>query len=157
MRRGDREIKDREEIRKVMEKCDVCRLALHDNGYPYILPLNFGMREENGELVLYFHGAAEGTKYTLIERDNRAAFEMDCSHRLVAEQRNGACECTMEYESVMGRGIITMVPDEEKLEALTFLMAHYHREACPVNEETAKRTKVFKLTVNMLTGKRRMK
>ena len=157
MRRSDREIGDREEILKVMEKCDVCRLALNDDGYPYILPLNFGMGEEKGELVIYFHGAIEGTKYTLIEKDNRASFEMDCSHKLVAERKNGACDCTMEYESVIGRGIITMVPDEERMEALNFLMAHYHRETCPVNEETARRTRVFKLTVKSLTGKRRMR
>ena len=45
MRRSDREIKEMTEMVKVMEQCDVCRLALNDEGYPYILPLNFGMKE----------------------------------------------------------------------------------------------------------------
>lgn len=27
----------------VMRKCDVCRLAIHDGDYPYIVPLNFGL------------------------------------------------------------------------------------------------------------------
>ena len=34
MRRTDREITDRAEILAVMEKCQVCRLALHNGDYP---------------------------------------------------------------------------------------------------------------------------
>ena len=44
MRRSDREVKDFDGIIRIMEKCDVCRIALNNNGYPYILPLNFGMK-----------------------------------------------------------------------------------------------------------------
>ena len=42
MRRADREVKDVNEMIEIMKRCDVCRLALNDEGYPYILPLNFG-------------------------------------------------------------------------------------------------------------------
>ena len=78
MRRTDREITDRAEMLAIMEKCQVCRLALRNGDYPYILPVNFGMEEKDGQLVLYFHGAAEGTKYDLMAADPRASFEMDC-------------------------------------------------------------------------------
>ena len=110
MRRQDREIKNFDEIVKVMEKCEVCRLALNDEEYPYILPLNFGMALEDGKIVLYFHGALEGKKYELIAADNRAGFEMDCETRLVTTLEDG--NCTMEYESVIGRGKIEMLPEE---------------------------------------------
>ena len=46
MRRADREIKEFDEMIQVIEKCDVCRIALNDEEYPYILPLNFGMQIE---------------------------------------------------------------------------------------------------------------
>lgn len=42
MRRKDREITDFDEMIKIIEKCDTCRLALNDEEYPYIVPLNFG-------------------------------------------------------------------------------------------------------------------
>ena len=62
MIRSDREITDRQEMLDIMGRCDVCRLALNgSDGYPYLLPLNFGMEEADGTLYLYFHGAAEGT------------------------------------------------------------------------------------------------
>lgn len=104
MRRSDREVYDFDEIVSIMEKCDVCRLALFDEDYPYILPLNFGMQVTGEEIELYFHGANQGKKYALIDKNNRVCFEMDCSHRLVTDYDAG--NCTMEYESVIGHGTI---------------------------------------------------
>lgn len=153
MRRTDREVTEFSEIVAIMEKCDVCRIALHDTDYPYILPLNFGMTVEDGKIELYFHGAMEGTKYGLIEKDNRAAFEMDCEHKLVMETERG--NCTMNYESVIGQGRIEMVPDEEKYEALRILMKHYHQEEFPFNRGMMPHTKVFKLVVEKVTAKNR--
>ncbi len=155
MRRSDREITDREEIFHVMERCDVCRIALNDNEFPYILPLNFGMEVSAQSITLYFHGALEGKKYELIARDNRASFEMDCSHRLVLCEDDG--NCTMEYESVIGQGHMEIVPEEEKEHALSVLMRHYHSEDFSYNKAALPRTGVFKLTVERLQGKKRMK
>lgn len=155
MRRHDREITDFNELIQVIEKCDVCRLALNDDGYPYILPLNFGMKIENGVVTFYFHGASEGRKYEVIAKDNRASFEMDCSHRLVSDREEG--HCTMEYESVIGCGKVEIVPDEEKMEALTIMTDHYHETHFAFNPNAIPRTTVMKLTVERMTGKRRMK
>lgn len=155
MRRSDREVTDFQEMIRIMEKCDVCRLALHREDYPYILPLNFGLRVDGSRVELFFHGADEGTKYELIRRDNRAGFEMDCEHRLIADEEQGTC--TMEYESVVGRGRIEILPEEEKQEALEILMRHYHPEPFPLNRAVMPQTTVFKLVVEEMTGKRRMK
>ncbi len=155
MRRSDREIKRFEDIVAVMEKCDVCRIALNNNGYPYLLPLNFGMCVKEGKIELYFHGAMEGTKYDLIAKDNRAGFEMDCAHKLVTDMESG--NCTMAYESVIGQGYLEMLPDDEKYNALSILMKHYHQEDFPFNKAVMPHTKVFKLVVESVTGKIRMK
>ena len=116
MRRKDREITDFQEILAIMEKCDVCRIALHDGDFPYIVPLNFGLDVQGEQVFFYFHAAAEGKKLELIARDNRAAFEMDCGHSLILDEPH--MSCTMAYESVMGRGTIELVPEEEKHSAL---------------------------------------
>lgn len=155
MRRTDREVTEFEEIVAIMEKCDVCRIALHDEAYPYILPLNFGMQVQDGKIELFFHGAMEGTKYDLIARDNRASFEMDCEHKLLTEPERG--NCTMDYESVIGQGRIEMVPEEEKYNALMILMKHYHKEDFPFNQAVMPHTRVFKLSVERVTGKIRTK
>lgn len=155
MRRKDREIEDFHEIVEVMKKCDVCRIALNDDGYPYIIPLNFGMKTEGEQIILYFHGAGEGKKYELIRRDNRASFEMDCSHKLIVDKEG--CRCTMEYESVAGRGRIEILPEEEKPEALRMLIKQYHEDEFPFRKEVADRTTVMRLTVEGISGKRNRK
>ena len=155
MRRSDREINNFAEIVDVIKKCDVCRVAWNDNGYPYIIPLNFGMKAEGEQIVLYFHGAGEGKKYELIKQDNRVGFEMDCSHELIMEEVEG--NCTMNYECVMGHGRVEMVPEEEKYEALRILMEHYHQEDFPFNRAVMPQTAVFRLNVEEMTGKRRAK
>ena len=117
MRRSDREITGHKEIMEIIGRCDVCRLALNDDveGIPYILPLNFGYEEDaDGCVTLYFHGATEGYKYDVIARDPRAAFEMDCDHRLASNRERGYC--TMEYSSVIGRGKIEIITDREQME-----------------------------------------
>lgn len=155
MRRSDREVKDVQDMIRIMEKCDVCRLALNDDGYPYILPLNFGVQADGNRVELFFHGALEGKKYELLRRDNRASFEMDCSHRLVTDASRGSC--TMEYESVIGKGHLYIVEESEKYHALRVLMEHYHQEEFPFNKDVMPRTTVFKMVVDSITGKVRMK
>lgn len=155
MRQSKREVKEFKDIIAIMQKCDVCRIALNDDGYPYILPLNFGMYIEDNIVELYFHGATEGTKYSLIERDNRASFEMDCEHELLTYTERGYC--TMAYESVIGRGHIEMLGDNEKVNALNILLKHYHKEGFEYSKAALPRTKVFKLIVEDMTGKIKIK
>lgn len=112
MRRSDREITDFQELITVMRGCDVCRLALHDEPYPYILPLNFGLEVDGETVRLYFHGANTGTKYDLIAKNPNVAFEMDRGHALILDDEHG--NCTMTYKSVIGQGRISVVPDADK-------------------------------------------
>ena len=92
MRRKDREITDISEIIDLMKKCDVYRLGLNDNGFPYILPLNFGMeQDEEGKVTLYFHSALEGRKTELLKEGLKASFEMDTKHEIEYDEGRGYC------------------------------------------------------------------
>ena len=154
MRRKDREVTDFSKIIEIMKNCDVCRLALNDDGFPYILPLNFGMVVNEDKITLYFHSALDGYKVGLIRKDNRASFEMDCKHELQYFEDKGYC--TMAYESVIGKGHIRILPEEEKLPALKLLMAHYHdRKDMPFSTAAIPRTLVYALEVESITGKRK--
>lgn len=154
MRRKDREVADFAEQMAIIKKCDVCRIALNDeDGFPYIVPMNFGMDVQDGQLYLYFHCATEGKKLDLIRKDNRAFFEMDCGHHLILNQER--MSCTMTYESVMGKGTLEFVAEEEKHDALKILMGQYHAEDFPFNTAMIPVTTVLRMTVTEMTGKRR--
>ena len=154
MRRTDREITDRQELLDVMARCDVCRLALNDeSGYPYVVPLNFGMEERYGTLYLLFHGAMTGTKYDRMERDPRATFEMDCGHMLCTDEAHGMC--TMAYESVIGFGRAVLCQGAEAAHGLQLLLAH-----CGMDPALADgcahmaATKVYAVALDEITAKR---
>lgn len=121
MRREDREVRDEEEIRRVIESCKVCRLGLLDQGRIYIVPMNFGAMFEEGRLILYFHGAKEGKKLELLKENPRAGIEMDCGHELAAG--NSACQYSYYYASIIGDGKAEIVTEpEEKQKALAVIM-----------------------------------
>ncbi len=155
MRRKDREITDFDEIVSIIKRCDVCRLALNDEEFPYIVPLNFGLEVRGDQAFLYFHAASEGKKLDLIARDNRASFEMDCDHSLILSDEK--MSCTMSYASVIGRGTIELLPEEEKYEALKILMRQYRAEDFPFSTKPMKVTAVMRMTVLDMVGKRRSK
>ena len=117
------------------------------------MPLNFGMEERDGTLYLLFHGAMTGTKYDRMERDSRATFEMDCGHMLCTDEAKGMC--TMAYESVIGRGRLETVPEAEREAALQCLMAHYGRPDFAFDRASVAHTRLFRLAVESMTGKRR--
>ena len=153
MRRKDREITDFNEIIEIIKKCDVCRIALNDEDFPYIVPLNFGLDVQGEQVFFYFHAAMEGKKLDLIAKDNRATFEMDCDHKFILYEER--MSCTMGYASVIGHGTIETVKDEDKYEALKILMRQYHAEDFKFNTDMMKVTTVLKMTVTDMTGKRR--
>lgn len=123
MRRSEREIKDLQEIEDIIEKADVCRIALSDKDVPYIVTMNFGFRK-GANPCLFFHCAKEGKKIEMIKRNNLACFQFDIDHLLV--KTDIECNCGMQYRSVVGTGRISFVTErEQKIEALEYLMHHY--------------------------------
>ena len=54
MRRGDKEIVDREELHRILDEAMVMRLGMLDGERPYVVPLNFAREGEE----LWLHAAA---------------------------------------------------------------------------------------------------
>lgn len=155
MRRAEREITSKDEIMKIMKECKVCNLALFSEDYPYLVPMNFGMEQENEEIVLYFHGAGEGSKIDLIKKDRRASFCMTVETQL--ELKEPACRSTMRYESVCGSGEISFATEkEEKERALNCIMKQYagvNSRTFKFEEPMLERITILKFSIKQITGK----
>ena len=57
MRRKDLEIRDRELLSGMLDLAEILHLAIKNEPFPYIVPLNFGYQWEGDTLVFYFHCA----------------------------------------------------------------------------------------------------
>ena len=155
MRRKDREVTGQAEIEGILQRAQVLRIALNDGAYPYLLPVNFGVRREGGKLVLFFHSGMEGRKHQVIAADPHAAFEVDGAYRLLPPTGAEGCTTGFAYESAIGQGVITLAEEGEKEELLTALLAHYGITGKGLSPTSVAHTAVYKLTVEHITGKRR--
>ena len=128
MRRADREVTDFSRMLEVVSACECCRIGLVDGNEAYIVPVNFGYEASDGHLVLYFHGATEGRKMELLEKQGVVSFEMDRTHGLVPMDQ--ACGFSFRYECVMGKGTAAFLTTlDGKAYGLQKIMGHYtHKE-----------------------------
>lgn len=154
MRRKDREVTDRAKLQEILDRSNVCRLGLYDGQEVYILPVNFGYSWEQELPVLYFHGATKGRKLEIIAQNPHVAFEMDCGHRLVTGE--APCDWSMEFQSIIGQGVLELVEDEaERIHGLDLLMQkHGYQGDKGYDPNWLKVTAVLRLTVTQMTGKK---
>jgi len=151
MRRADREITSRDEIIDVLRRADTIRLGIHDTPYPYVVPLSFGFEDANGQLTLYIHGAKEGKKHTLLDRNNHVCIEAGIFHRY-AETHTGL---TCEYESVIGFGTAEVVEGGEAVKGLDLVCSHCGFHGYEYNHAGLAHMRIYKITLDSFTGKRR--
>ncbi len=153
MRRKDREITDFQEIIKIIDQCEILRLGIADGNFPYIVPVNFAYRAEEGSVELYIHGAKAGRKYELLKGSPFCSFEMDIPLKIELIPERG--DVTMRYMSVMGEAAVTFLEGEEKLFALENIIMARHEETrnFEYNRAAVERTAVARLTVTRLTAK----
>lgn len=153
MRRKDREITDRRELDDILERAEVCHLALADQDVPYIVTMNYGYRPGSSP-ALFLHCAAQGKKLNIIRRNNLACFQVTLDHRLIETQVR--CNCGMQYKSVVGMGRINALTQyDEKIEGLNCLVRHYHGQDRPrYTPAYVNATTVLRLDIQELTGKK---
>ena len=149
MRRKDREITDINEIETIIKRATHCQIGLVDNDEPYVVPVNFGY-ERN---ALYFHGALEGRKVELIQKNNKVCFEMDTDVELVKSE--SSCDWAMKYRSVIGMGRAHILEnDEEKLHGLRLIQRHYAEGDTSIPKSKLDSVMVVKIEITSITGKK---
>lgn len=149
MRREDHEITDPKIITEVLATAHVCRLAMVADGEPYLVPLNFGFRDN----TLYFHSAAAGRKIDALRANNRVCFEVESPHEIVRHDQS--CDWGVKVRSVIGYGRVEFVTDlEEKRRALDVLMAqHGKTDTNDYDPRQVEAVTVLRLPIESLAGK----
>ena len=111
MRRHELEITDKDEAISILEKCQSLVLGMiditGDTPIPYTVPLNFSTRnDKDGQLKIYFHGAQEGRKMDILEKNRSVCFTAILNEKISdGNKPNEACQWTTNYESIFGTGV----------------------------------------------------
>lgn len=154
MTKRERQITDEARIEKILDTAKVLRLGLAVDNEPYVVPMNYGYKKENGKLVLYLHSAVQGKKLDMIRANPRVFFELDCD--LAPFEGEKPCQYGLAYSSVMGRGKAKIVEDvQEKMEAMTVLMKTQTGKDFSFNERLVSIVAVIRIDVEEYTAKHR--
>ncbi len=148
MRRRDCEISEVRLMEKILQKAQVCRIGLIDEGVPYVVPVHFGYRDGR----LYFHSAAEGKKLDLIRARPEVGFEVDIMVEMVAKA--SPCNWSTRYASVIGVGnAVLLAEPQAKRRAMEIIFAHYSPRPPLFSDHDLEQVAVVEITVSRMTGK----
>ena len=146
--RRNKQILSNEESIKILERNTAGVLALlGDKDYPYAVPLSYVYIDNK----IYFHSAVEGHKVDAIRNHEKASFCVIDTDNVVPEK------FTSLYKSAIAFGKVSIVPDEEKLDAIKLLSDKYspqfREQGLKEIEETFNRFLIIKLEIEHLSGK----
>jgi nitroimidazol reductase NimA-like FMN-containing flavoprotein (pyridoxamine 5'-phosphate oxidase superfamily) len=149
MRRKQYEITDSAIIEDILSKSEVCRIALIDNDRPYIVPLNYGYKNN----AIYFHSSPRGKKIELLKTNNKVCFEIELFTEIVKNEI--PCTWGTKYRSVIGYGTIELLTDpDQKTEGLDIIMAHYGKTDKNIfQDKQIGNVLILKLKIEEITGK----
>ncbi len=151
MERQDRETSEKD-ARTILEKAEYGVLStVSDKNKPYGVPLNFCLINN----CIYFHCALEGMKIDNILNNKSVSF---CA---VGETKILPKQFGTLYESAIVSGRVEEVFEGDKQKGLEGLLQKYSSDFIDKGKKYIKssmeETKVFKITINKLTGKARKK
>ncbi len=149
MRKNQYEITDPKVIEEILSSAEVCRIAMIDDGRPYIVPLNYGYKNN----TIYFHSSQLGKKIELLKLNNKVCFEIELHSQIV--KRDNPCDWSTKYRSVIGYGTIDFIEDPfGKREGLDIIMAHYGGSGKNIYKDTLiNRIIILRLRIEEISGK----
>lgn len=148
VRKSEKALKSLQDIENVIQCASICRMALFDGEYPYIVPLCFGYQEGK----IYIHSGKKGKKLNIIGKMNKVCIEFDIDTSIVMGET--ACGATMHYRSVIGFGKAFIVDNfEEKIRALDIIMRQYSNKKYSYPAEKIDVTEIIRVDIDFMTGK----
>jgi len=154
MTKRERQITDLKQILDILDKGKVLHLGLCVQDEPYVVPMNYGYIQEEGNLVIYLHSAVRGKKLDMIAANPKVFFEIDCD--LLPFVGVLPCQYGLSYSSVMGKGMARIVEDvEEKKKAMTILMKTQTGKDFSFEDRLVSMVAVIRIDVAEYTAKHR--
>lgn len=151
MRRADKEFTEQEKLGKVLKETSYMTLAMARDGEPYLVSLSHGYDAERN--CVYFHSASEGKKLDIMRANPSVWGQVIVDHGYVEK------ECTHSYVTVMFRGRVSFIEDEdEKRRALRTMLWQLEPDAEArekrMNTDGLATTVFGRIDVDHMTGKK---
>ncbi|MCH4890548.1 pyridoxamine 5'-phosphate oxidase family protein [Acidaminobacter sp. JC074] len=147
MRRKERKMTDQAVI-NLIEKQNVLRLGLSVDNKPYVVPLNYGFKDN----AFYIHCAREGRKLDMIRKNPLVCVEIEGENTIV--EGDIACKYTTKYSSVIGYGHAEILESLEEIkDGLDILMAQFSDRQFTYGQKVMEKIAIIKIQMDELSGK----
>ena len=147
----NRAITLKEEIERIIQKCEVCNVAMVDlEGAPYVIPMNFGYTND----CIYLHSSQNGKKIDILKINNAVCISFSTDHLLRWQSEKVACSYSMKYRSVLAYGKVDFVTEKkEKISALNKIMKQYTDKTYKYSDPSLVEVCVFKVNIEKMEGR----
>lgn len=144
-------VEEKEFIEQTIKQCKECFVGMIDTeGLPYVIPMNFGYKDE----VVYLHSGAEGSAIRAIGNNPQVCITFCTPSEITHQNEEVACSYRVRGRSVVCRGKVIFVEDfDEKIAILNILMEQYTDQPFRYSEPAVKNVKIWKVPADELTAR----
>lgn len=110
----EREVFDPVLIEEMLKQFQHVNIAMNDeDGYPYVVPVNYGFEIKNEKLLVYVHCMKRGKKVDLLRKDPRVCLEFSAFNDFPDRPYKGHRH---DYRSVIAKGVMRLVDAKDEYE-----------------------------------------
>ncbi len=143
-------IENREETEKIIRECKTCFLAMSDNNFPYVLPMNFAL--EGNWVIL--HSAQSGRMWETLKKNQNVCINWISGEELKWQDVRVGCSYRVKSKSVLVEGKVKFVDDfDEKTRCLKLLMSQYSDREFNFSKPAVENVGIIKVEIEKISAK----
>ena len=143
-------IENIEEIEQIIKTCKTCFVAMSENDFPYVLPMNFAFY---GDSVI-LHSAQSGRMWETLKKNPKVCINWTLGEELVWQDAHVACSYRVKSKSVLVEGSAEFIDDyNEKYNCMLKIMAQYSNLDFKFNEPSVVNVGVLKVKIEKISAK----
>jgi len=143
-------IENREEIDKIIRACKTCYLAMSDNDFPYVLPMNFAL---DGDSVI-LHSAQSGRMWETLKKNPNVCINWIIGEDLAWQDVKVGCSYRVKSKSVLVEGKVEFVDDfDEKTRCMNLMMGQYSDREFKFSKPAIENVGIIKVAIKKISAK----
>jgi len=143
-------IENREEIDKIICTCKTCYLAMSDNDFPYVLPMNFAL---DGNSVI-LHSAQSGRMWETLKKNKNVCINWIIGEDLAWQDVKVGCSYRVKSKSVLVEGKVEFVDDfDEKTRCMNLMMSQYSDREFKFSKPAIENVGIIKVAIKKISAK----
>jgi nitroimidazol reductase NimA-like FMN-containing flavoprotein (pyridoxamine 5'-phosphate oxidase superfamily) len=143
-------IENREEIDKIIRACKTCYLAMSDNDFPYVLPMNFAL---DGNSVI-IHSAQSGRMWETLKRNPNVCINWIIGEDLAWQDVKVGCSYRVKSKSVLVEGKVEFVDDfDDKTRCMNLMMSQYSDREFKFSKPAIENVGIIKVAIKKISAK----